>query len=68
MSAKTKTRDRVLVDEVRESPVDRELLRGRRVFLGGLLLFVVAVVLVVGVKQRYGEGTGVYATSAGMKP
>jgi hypothetical protein len=39
--ARTRTRGTVLLDEVRESPVDRELLRGRRWRFG------IAVVLVV---------------------
>ena len=41
----TRTRDRVLVDQVRESPVDQELLRTRRRNLIILLVLIVLAVL-----------------------
>jgi hypothetical protein len=42
---RTRTRDETLVDEVRESPVDRELLRSRRRRMLILLLLVAAAVV-----------------------
>lgn len=45
-ASRTRTRDEVLVDEVRESPVDVYLLRRRR-FIGIVCLVVVVVLVVV---------------------
>jgi hypothetical protein len=43
---RTRTRDVVLVDDVRESPVDEQLLQSQRKVLS-FLLFVLVVILVV---------------------
>lgn len=68
----TKTKTRVLVDDVRESPVDRELSRVRRAILGGLVLVALIVVVLIDLKARsVGSPRGsasAYAASAGMKP
>jgi hypothetical protein len=53
---RTKTRDAVLLDEVRQSPVDRDLTRSKRRLLVALLLL--AIVLVLGQRLLAEASTG----------
>jgi hypothetical protein len=66
---RTTTRDEALVDEVRESPVDRELLRSRRRRALILLLLVAAAVVAALLLGRsaasHVAGTSSFARSEG---